>query len=115
MTEFNVLINDQTKERAYYVDNIRFDRVHWRELLQRGIAENKLAIMFVEAQIEGIEDKIAMIGTYRAREATFEVTHEAVNLYREMQQNAKAELIEARHILAIGQQIVEEYTELLED
>lgn len=115
MFTYNVVVNEGTKERAYYINNVRFDRVHFRKSIELEITQTKIALEFQQAQINALQYSLKSAQQIKDGNASFELPEGYAQIYRQVCREIREELAEAKQVFEHGQIALEELIERLED
>lgn len=115
MFDFNIVENTDTRERAYYVNGVRFDREIWRKCMEAEIASLVQAREFEETAIRGFD--IAIKGAQRHMEgkASFELPSNARAFYRQVIREIRDQKRECVTMLEGINSDIEDFTDKLED
>lgn len=115
MFQYNVVVNMATKERAYYINNVRFDRVHFRKSIEMEIAVTAIALEFQKAQVEQLKYMLSRAQQIKDGNASFELPEGYAQIYRQVVREIREELAEAKAIFEAGEIAMDELNEKLED
>jgi hypothetical protein len=114
MMQFNIVENSE-KERAYYVNNVRFDRTVWRKCMELEIKSTEAAIAFQSTQIDQLVLMERAAQSCMDGGTTFELGENGREIYRQVLREIQGEIREAKWIYEEGKALINELMDKLED
>jgi len=84
MYVFNIVENESTHERAYYVNGVRFNRETWRACMEAEISSLKIALELERNMVDGYDISIKAAQALMDGKAAFELPGNYRAFYRQI-------------------------------
>jgi len=115
MFQFNIVENDTTHERAYYVNGVRFDRAVWRACVEAEIKGLKAALLTEKTMVDGYDIVIKAAQSLMDGKASFELPENYRPFYRQVLAEVRGFQREEKSAVEEIIATIEDLTDKLED
>lgn len=115
MYGFNIVEDDETHERAYYVNSVRFNRELWRACMEDELENLSFARAAYEQEVASLDKVIRACQSMMDGKAAFELPKNSRAFYRQVAAEVIALQRTARNTLDEINATIEDLTDKLED
>jgi len=115
MYAFNIIENEDTHERAYYVNGVRFNRETWRACMESEIENLEVALRLEQGMVEGYNIAIKAAQSIMDGKAAFELPENYRAVYRQVVSEIRRYQREEKNAVDEIIASIEDLTDKLED